>query len=70
MIGERPGRASQLSREDLPEPETPVTHVKTPSGERGVDALEVVLGCPFQDQHAPCSCLRFSGSGMDFLPAR
>ena len=41
-----------MTREDLPEPETPVTQVRLPRGKDRLHLLEVVQGGPFQDQLA------------------
>ena len=42
-VGRRALNSTSLTSVDLPEPDTPVTHVSTPSGTLHVDRLEVVL---------------------------
>ena len=59
-----------LTRVDLPEPETPVTQQKTPSGNRDVDVLEVVLAGAADRQRRRVGRRRCAGTSMRFLPER
>ena len=60
-----------LTSVDLPEPETPVTATKQPSGKRDVDVLEVVLAGAVDGQLAArVGGRRMAGTGIDLRPDR
>ena len=59
-----------VDERDLPEPETPVTQVKTPSGISTSMFLQIVLARAFDLERSRRGLRRFFGTGMDLRPVR
>ena len=58
-------------QEDLPEPETPVTAIKTPKGNLDIDIFQVVVGGSYDLQRfSSAVCAAFWGWGCSRLPVR
>ena len=76
LIGERPvaecfatsSTSTWLTRVDLPEPETPVTVVNTPSGKRDVELVQVIASDAGEAQ--PARGARAASGGKCGLPNR
>jgi hypothetical protein len=54
----------------LPEPDTPVTATKQPSGNATVDVAQVVLARAVHRDHAVARLRRMSGTGIERRPER
>lgn len=59
-----------LTREDLPEPDTPVTQVKVPRGTDTSIWRRLFSAAPRTVRYAPLPGRRLSGTGMNFLPLK
>src|SRR3546814_5533403 len=59
-----------FTRVDLPDPDTPVTAVNTPSGNSTVRSFRLCSRAPFTTRHSLPGGRRLAGTGMERLPDR
>ena len=59
-----------LTREDFPDPDTPVTQVKVPRGTDTSICRRLFSAAPRTVRNSPLPGRRFSGTGMDLLPLK
>ena len=64
------GRTISLTREDLPEPLTPVTAVMSPTGMRASMPFRLFWRQSLTENHLPSGCFLTAGTSIFRLPAR